>query len=195
MSPSHILTITSLLLSLAAAPISLAADLNKGIEAAQRGDFDAAVSEWKPLAEQGNIKAQVYLAFMYENGKGVPKDYRAAIKWYTASAEQGDASAQNNLALMYDYGKGAPQDYKAAMKWYTASAEQGDASAMLNLSKMYEEGKGVPQDFIQAYMWSSLVAPNGGFISEEHIGMFTEKMTPTQIKEAQTLARKWRAKH
>ena len=29
-------------------------DFNKGLEAAQAGDFATALKEWKPLAEQGN---------------------------------------------------------------------------------------------------------------------------------------------
>ncbi len=41
------------------------ADFQKGLDAANRGDFATAVKEWKPLAEQGNLKAQSELGTMY----------------------------------------------------------------------------------------------------------------------------------
>jgi hypothetical protein len=40
------------------APIATAQDYDKGLEAAQRGDFQLALQEWLPLAEQGNSDAQ-----------------------------------------------------------------------------------------------------------------------------------------
>jgi hypothetical protein len=38
--------------------VATAQDLNKGFEAAQSGDFETALQEWRPLAEQGNAPAQ-----------------------------------------------------------------------------------------------------------------------------------------
>ncbi len=37
-----------------------------------------ALREWRPLADQGNAKAQSGLAGMYAKGLGVPKDYGKA---------------------------------------------------------------------------------------------------------------------
>jgi hypothetical protein len=70
------------------------ADLTKGMDAAQRGDYATALREWKPLAEQGNTRARFYLGVMYDKGRGVPQDYKTALKWYRLAAEQGDADAQ-----------------------------------------------------------------------------------------------------
>ena len=47
------------------------ADLQKGLDAAQKGDFATALKEWKPLAEQGNARAQNNLGLMYVKGQGV----------------------------------------------------------------------------------------------------------------------------
>ena len=69
------------------------ADFQKGLEAAQRGDFATALSEWKPLAEQGDASAQYNLGDMYRIGYGVPQDDKTAVKWYTLAAEQGNANA------------------------------------------------------------------------------------------------------
>ena len=69
--------------------LSWSADFQKGLEAAQRGDYVTALREWTPLAEQGDASAQYNLGVMYGNGQGVPQDYKAALEWYTLAAEQG----------------------------------------------------------------------------------------------------------
>ncbi len=108
---------------------SWGADYQKGLAAHQSGDFATALREWKPLAEQGDARAQYKMGVMYTNGQGVPQDYKTAVKWYTLAAEQGHADAQFTLGLMYALGQGVLQDYKTAVEWYTLAAEQGDADA------------------------------------------------------------------
>jgi hypothetical protein len=95
--------------------VSWSADFQKGLDAAQKGDFATALREWTPLAEQGNAGAQFNLGVMYDNGQGVPQDYKTAVKWYRLAADQGDARAQINLGLMYEKGQGVLQDYKTAV--------------------------------------------------------------------------------
>ena len=91
-------TITVLLTLSVLMPLTLgeAADFQTGLEASERGDFAAALREWRPLAEQGDTDAQFLLGAMYNEGKGVPQDYAQAVKWYRKAAEQGNASAQLN---------------------------------------------------------------------------------------------------
>jgi len=73
--------ITGLTLSLLlASGVASAADFNKGMEAAQSGDFKTALAEWTPLAEQGNASAQFNLGLMYSNGWGVPENDKTAVK-------------------------------------------------------------------------------------------------------------------
>ena len=74
-----------------------ARDLQKGLAAAQKGDFAAALREWRPLAEQGDSDAQCNLGVSYANGQGVTQDYKVAIKLYRLAAAQGHANAQFNL--------------------------------------------------------------------------------------------------
>ena len=49
-----------------------------GEEAYLREDFPAALSEWRPLAEEGNTEAQNMLGYMYRYGQGVPQDFEQA---------------------------------------------------------------------------------------------------------------------
>ena len=178
-----------LLFSLLLGVPSYAADFNKGLTAAQSGDFATALKEWKPLAEEGNAVAQNNLGLMYENGWGVPQDYKEAVNWYRLAIEQGYAIAQYNLGLMYENGRGVPQDYKEAARLYRLAAEQGYADAQGNLGVMYVFGKGVTKDFVYAHMWGNIALMNGNERGASVRGRVAEKMTSSQIEEAQRLAR------
>jgi TPR repeat protein len=85
---------------LGSAGVSESADFQKGLTAAQSGDFATALREWKPLAELGDARAQSMLGWMYDVGQGVSQDYKTAVKWYRLAAEQGDADAQHNLNIL-----------------------------------------------------------------------------------------------
>ena len=101
------------------------ADYEKGETAYQNGDYATALSELKPLANQGYDRAQFRLGWMYDMGYGVPEDDKTAVKWYTLAAEQGDSDAQFNLGLMYYYGEGVIQDNIYAHMWINISASNG----------------------------------------------------------------------
>ena len=157
--------------------------------AAQSGDFATALKEWKPLAEEGNAAAQNNLGLMYHNGWGVPQDDKEAVYWYRLAVEQGYATAQYNLGLLYEKGKGVPQDDKEAVRLYRLAAEQGYADAQGNLGVMYVFGKGVTKDFVYAHMWGNIALMNGNERGASVRGHVAEKMTSSQIEEAQRLAR------
>ena len=148
----------------------IAADYEKGLAAAQRGEYARALKEWEPLAEKGNADAQRNLALMYRSGRGVPKDYERAIKWYTLSAEQGNAIAQISLGVMYQNGEGVPQNYRLALKWYTLVAEQGNADAQGYLGALYFKGQIVPRDYKQSAEWLTLAAEQGHDKAQSMLG-------------------------
>jgi TPR repeat protein len=134
------------------------ADYLSGKDAYARKDYATAFREFRPLAEQGHIKAQTYLGIMYYFGSGVEQDFAKAAKWYRAAAEQGFARAQNNLGVFYEQGHGGAQDFTKSTDWYRAAAEQGFAPGQHNLGISYMIGRGVPQDLVRAYMWFTVAA-------------------------------------
>ena len=83
---SLVLAITLLVGSVSGAK---AQNFNKGFEAYDAGDYQTALQEWRPLADQGDVDAQYNLALMYLNGQGVPQDFAEAARWYQLAAEQG----------------------------------------------------------------------------------------------------------
>ena len=100
-----------------------------GVEAAERGDYTAALKLWRPLAELGHTEAQYILAVMYSTGRGVPQDDATAALWYRKAAEQGFAKAQYNLGLWHTTGRGIPQDFVSAHMWFTLAAVQSNEKA------------------------------------------------------------------
>ena len=169
------------------------ANFQQGYDAAIKGGFVIALEQWRPLAKQGDTIAQYNLGNMYAKGQGVPQDYKMAIKWYRLAVEQDYVLAQYNLGVMYDFGRGVPQDYKIAAKWYRLAAEQDYVLAQDNIGIMYANGQGVLQDYVRAHMWFNIAASNGA--DSKNRDLMSKKMTPSQLEEAQNLAREWVIKH
>ena len=113
-------------LTFGSAHLALSADFDKGVAAWEGGDYETALHEWTPLAEQGDASAQYNLGALYFNGQGVTQDYAAALKWYTLAAEQGSNESQAALSILYYEGKGVIQDYKSAQMWANIAASSGD---------------------------------------------------------------------
>ena len=74
-------------------------------------------------------EAQVSLAVMYEEGRGVAQDDAAAEKWARLAAEQGSAKAQDILGFMYFDGRGVTLDYVQAYMLWSLSVGQGQKRA------------------------------------------------------------------
>lgn len=106
-----------------------AASRTSGSTHPARGNDTAAVNRAMPLAERGDARAQAFLGFMYEHGRGVPQDYVAAVFWYTRAAEQGHATAQYLLGLMYDKGLGVERSDTLAYMWLNLAAAHAPAHA------------------------------------------------------------------
>ena len=164
-------------------------DLEDGYKAYEKKDYATALELWQPLAEEGVAKAKHYLGFMYQNGYGVEQDAREAVKWYRKAARQGYGKAQYNLGVMYEKGQGVLQDYEEAVKWYRKAARKGVAGAQTNLGLMYDLGHGVKQDYVRAHMWNNLAAINGNDNGSNNRDSLAKEMTPTQISEAEDMAR------
>ena len=62
------------------------ADFKAGLDAYTQNRYEIAFREWLPLAEQGDGLAQLYVARMYEEGKGVRRSFGEARRWYDRAA-------------------------------------------------------------------------------------------------------------
>jgi TPR repeat protein len=218
-SEMKMLIATIVLLIAHASPVW--AGFDEGADAYQSGDYETALREWRPLAEQGDASAQFNLGAMYENGLGMSQDFVAAAHWYRKAAEQGLADAQFNLAKMFHKGQGVAQNNALAVRWYRKAAEQGEARAQYMLGFMYHNGHYVAQDDVEAVRWYRRAAAQGHVLAQRHLGfsyrfgwgvpqdyliahmwfnlagqyeerdMVAVRLTPAQIEQAEKMARNW----
>src|SRR6266699_4291765 len=131
---NHAPLLLALLLALAGVSRQAWADFDDGMRAyLHHQDYATALQEWRPLAEQGDPRAQSMLGVMYHFGQGVPRDYTEAAQWYRRAADQGNAKAQHNLGVLYANGEGVPQNDAIAVQWFRKAAEQGNAGAQVAL--------------------------------------------------------------
>ena len=115
-------------------------------------------------------------------------DCHEEVADYLRAAAQGDARAQNSLGTIYNRGHCLTEDYVEAVKWYRQAAAQGYELAAYNLGLMYLNGKGVTKDYVRAYMWLYLSSVTGRFRNGNFHGEIAQRMTPSEIAEAQKMA-------
>lgn len=179
----------------------LSAKSVRGVDAAEaayeKGRYKATLRLARPLADQGDARAQALMGLLYVNGRGVLRDDREAMKWFRSAADQGDATAQLQIGMMYYDGRSVPQDYSEAARWYQLAAERGNPEAEYNLGIMYATGVGMPQDNILAHMWFNLAAAHfDSSVPRDRAARnrdaVARRMSPEEIAQAQELARQWK---
>jgi TPR repeat protein len=93
-------------------------------------DYQQAAAWYRKAADQANAAAQIHLAELYRDGRGVARDMAQALDWYRKAAEQGDAGAQGTLGMLYSVGMGVDRDDVEAYYWLClASAVKGPNQA------------------------------------------------------------------
>jgi TPR repeat protein len=76
---------------------AIAGPWEDGMASYNRGDYVPAIRLFRPLAEQGNAKAQSVLGVMYRRGEGVARSSVRAFIWLSRAAARGDARAKVEL--------------------------------------------------------------------------------------------------
>jgi TPR repeat protein len=167
----------------------------------QHGRYVTAMRMARPLAAEGDARAQSMLGLLYYRGQGVPQDHNEALRWFRQAADQSDVAAQFHLGIMFAKGQGVPQDNAEAAKWFGRAADLGDAQAQYNLGLFYARGEAGEPDNVRAHMWFNLAAArfppsdtDDRSAAARNRELVTRKMTPDQIAEAQRRAREWKPK-
>ncbi|QSA97042.1 tetratricopeptide repeat protein [Methylococcus sp. EFPC2] len=160
------------------------ADLEAGVDAVARRDYATALKEFKLLAQEGDVAAQVNLGNLIMKGLGVKQNYVEAERWYRNAAEQNERMAQSKLGILYYHGLGVLKDTAEAARWFEKAARQGEPSAQAILATMYAQGEGVKPDLAQAYYWYTLAMEQGSEEARRGRDSLAEEMTPGQTDEA-----------
>lgn len=151
------------------------AGLDEGKAAYARQDYSAAMNELQPVAEQGNVEAQYYIGYIYQNGQGVNEDQQQAAKWYLKAANGGYGPAQSKIGFMYANGHAFTKDYEKAAIWYRKAAEQGNLTGQKELGVLYFNGNGVKKDYAQAKNWLQKAADQGDTWAKSALQQVTQQ--------------------
>lgn len=150
--------------------------LTRGLNAYYRGDYEAARSLLKPLADKGVSRAQLRLGYMYLLGRGVEQNrskadqiIRAALPAVKKFADEGRAWAQSDIGSLYEDGLVLPKNFDEAIFWYRSAAQQGYAGAQTNLGVMFAEGKGVARNSEKAIEWFKKAAAQGDIAAKKNL--------------------------
>jgi cell division septation protein DedD len=133
------------------------ADVKDGVDAWTRGDYTAAVGQWKGPAESGDADAQFNLAQAYKLGRGVKQDLAKAEELFGKAADHGHMQASDNYGLLlFQRGERAK-----AMPYLIAASDRGDPRAQYLLGIAHFNGDNVPKDWVRAYALVSLAQQAG----------------------------------
>lgn len=159
-----------------------AQDFDKGLDAYQRQQFDAARAEFAPLAQAGHANAQYYMGNLHLRRSETDK----AVEYFTMSADQGFRSAQYNLGVIFTRGDGVAKDPEAAFKWYGLAAAQGHPTAQFNLGVFYRDGLGTAADGGKAVKWFTRSAENGNVFAQINLARIYTlgKVAPKDLTRA-----------
>ncbi|HEY5073940.1 MAG TPA: trypsin-like peptidase domain-containing protein, partial [Pyrinomonadaceae bacterium] len=140
----------------------------------QGPDLKLALKSFHSAATLGDAGAFYYIAGMYLEGRGVPKDSVVAAKFMMQGAERGDPTAQNALAIMYENGDGVPRDYVQALKWHTIAASSGEERAFAQMRDSLE-ARLSPNQIARAQELATAFTRKS---TQKHAGPDISKQTP-----------------
>lgn len=156
-------------------PLAVLADYQAGLDAYGRGDYGAAMREWRVVTDgpASAVNPAIYaeahygVAMLYWQGHGVATDFRQAYDWLLKAAELGHADAQAKLGFMYTDGTAVARDHHQAFGWFSKAAEGGSVDGLYNLGVFYLYGWAVEQDLTMAAQYLAAAAALGDEAAEE----------------------------
>jgi hypothetical protein len=121
--------------------------------------------EWRPLAEEGDANAQVWLARALVQANKAEE----AVAWLRRGADKGHADAQSLLGLSLFSGRGAARNPAEAVKWLRMAAERNYPKAegllalvLLTAAEVRNEDEG--------RRWANKAAADGDPLGQALVG-------------------------
>ncbi len=163
------------------------ADVKAGVDAWAKGDYFAAVKEWRPLAIAGDADAQFNLGQAYKLGRGVPLDPALAESWFRKAAVQGHVQAIDNYGLaLFQANKKAE-----ALPWLEKSVSRGEPRTQLVLGTMLFNGDGVPKDWVRAYALMTRASASGLPAASQTLSQMDQYISPDERQKGTVLAQQY----
>ena len=142
--------------SLTGVPFYLTGDSNSALPAGTSDAWSALKPDQEEqllaLAELGDTRSMLGLAYMRLNPNAGQFDPQAAVAFLQRAADAGAPEAQFELAKLYERGTGVERDEQKALQLYQAAARQNFADAINDLGFLHHQGGlGLPPNAKTAY--------------------------------------------
>ena len=145
-------------------PSTVVVEIPAGPEVLLKKKSESETAHFKrllPLAETGNVTAQLLVAEAYFYGRGPKKDHQKAFQWYQQAAKAQNHDAEASLGLCYLHGYGCePSDWQA-VQCFLLAVEGGNVVAMTNLAYCYMNDRGVEKDVKEGFRLAQRAAERG----------------------------------
>ena len=159
--------------------------MDEAVAAYQNGDFARALPALRAHAAAGEGEAALYLAMMYEGGKGVAEDPTEAARWFKAAADTEITLAQFRRGMICYHGIGMEPDPEEAKERFEAAAKKGHLGSQMGIGVILEEHG----DKVEAAAWLLVAATRGSESSKKLYERLLPRLTNAQTHDARSLAR------
>ena len=93
-------------------------EIEEATQAIQNKDYFTASILLNRLANQNHAAAQNNLAYMYQEGLGLKKDYSQALRWYLLASKNGLYQVNITIGKYYYSGYGTEVNYPEAFRFF-----------------------------------------------------------------------------
>ena len=106
------------------------------------------------LSGDGNPKAMMRIAELYDDESFDGHDAKKAMEWYHKAAKAGNGDAMTLLGYI-------EEDKEKAVEWYLKAAKTGNADAMFNLAILYDDDEYSGKNEDKFFEWLKKAAKAG----------------------------------
>jgi uncharacterized protein len=135
-------------------------------------EYQDAFDIWKPLADKGNMQAQMELAHAYEHCDCIANANSLAIDYYRMAGKKGNLDAIRQIGWIYSV-KGS--DKAEAAKYYKTAADLGDSESQIELGDLYRDGLGGAATLAQMPKYYLMAAAQGDEAGYSRMGYVYSK--------------------
>jgi curved DNA-binding protein CbpA len=149
-------------------------------------DLAQAVTWYRLAADRNDAVAALWLALLYQDGKGVERSDAEAFRWMSRASALRLPLAQARLGLFYELGTGVPPDEVEAVRLYRSAADEVPW-ARFQLGRMYAAGRGVERDDVEAFYWLSRAAEDSSLAAaaKSPLESLRERLTSDEMTEVE----------
>ncbi|PTP12635.1 sel1 repeat family protein [Vibrio sp. 10N.286.51.C3] len=116
--------LTGVLAALFFAKASVGSESSKNVGTMDQSQQHQDVAQLLDEPYQGQLDAQISVAYLYLSGDDVEQNDEKAAEWFVTAANNGSPEAQTQLGLMYISGSGVQASQAEGVTWIGMAAAQ-----------------------------------------------------------------------